>query len=157
MADTHYDVIIAGGAAVGSAAAYFPTARHDFNGSVLVLEKDFSYQYSATALSAASIRHQFSTPENIRMSQFGTQFLRELPTTLAVGEDRPDIAFHEGGYLFLASDAGMNTLKKNHQTQKSCGVDVALLDPAQLAKKFPWLNIHDLAGGSLGLSGEVGS
>jgi FAD-dependent oxidoreductase domain-containing protein 1 len=154
MQTKHYDVIIAGGAAAGSASAYFLTANPGFKGSVLVVEKDFSYQYCATALSAASIRHQFSTPENIAMSQFGTQFLRQFGSVLAVDGEQPDAAFHEGGYLFLASAAGMEALLENHRTQKALGVDVALLTPEQLATRFPWLNTSDLAAGSLGLSGE---
>jgi glycine/D-amino acid oxidase-like deaminating enzyme len=69
------EVLIVGGAAVGSAAAYFLAAQPDFQGRITVLEQDFSYEKCATALSAASIRHQFSTPENIRLSQFGSHFL----------------------------------------------------------------------------------
>jgi glycine/D-amino acid oxidase-like deaminating enzyme len=154
MSSETYDVIIAGGAAAGSAAAYFLTANPDFNGKVLVVEKDFTYQRCATTLSAASIRHQFSTPENIQMSQFGTRFLRDFGHALAVDGVEPDAAFHEAGYLFLATPAGLDVLHENHATQKTMGADVVLLDPAQLAQRFPWLNTEGLAAGSLGLSGE---
>lgn len=150
----HYDVVIMGGAAVGSAAAYFLTCNPGFDGTVLVIEKDLSYQYCATTLSAASIRHQFSTPENIMMSQFGTQFLRNFGARMETHGERPDAAFHEGGYLFLATEAGIATLRENHHTQKSLGVDVILSDPADLRARYPWMNTDDLAGGSLGLSGE---
>lgn len=151
---SHYDVVIMGGAAVGSAAAYFLTNHPGFNGTVLVIEKDFSYQYCATALSAASIRHQFSTPENIMMSQFGTKFLRTFSSLLEINGEQPDAAFHEGGYLFLATQSGMATLQENHLTQRSLDVDVTLLDPINLQARYPWMNTDDLAGGSLGLSGE---
>lgn len=154
MSSETYDVVIAGGAAAGSAAAYFLTANPDFNGTVLVVEKDFTYQRCATTLSAASIRHQFSTPENIRMSQFGTQFLRDFGRALAVDGTQPDAAFHESGYLFLATPAGLDVLRENHATQAALGVEAALLDPAELARRYPWLHTDDLAAGSLGLSGE---
>ncbi|WP_322997283.1 FAD-binding oxidoreductase [Castellaniella sp.] len=154
MTQQHFDVVIAGGAAIGSAAAYFLTADAGFSGSVAVIEADASYQFCATALSAASIRHQFSTPENIRMSLFGTQFLRRFSQNMAVDGDCPDPAFHEGGYLFLASASGLQTLHNNHQLQSSLGADIALLNPAQLQTRYPWLNTSDLAGGALGLSGE---
>ena len=52
-----FDVVIVGGAAIGSAAAYFLGAAADFDGRVLVLEQDFAYQRCATTLSVASIRH----------------------------------------------------------------------------------------------------
>ena len=150
----YVDVVIVGGAVVGSAAAYFLRAQTGFKGSVLVVEKDFTYEHSATARSAASIRHQFSTPENIRMSQFGSHFIQNIGDYLAVDGEVPDLGFHEGGYLFLATPAGRDVLEANHRVQRSLGVDVALLAPAQLQVRFPWLNTSDLSAGSLGLSGE---
>ena len=153
MAET-FDVVIVGGAAVGSAAAYFLAANPDFHGSILVLEQDFSYQKCATTLSAASIRHQFSTPGNIRMSQFGTDFIRSIGTTLAVEGEAPDVGFIEAGYLFLATTAGADVLRTNHAVQTALGADIALLSAQALATRFPWLDTADLAGGAYGLSGE---
>ncbi|TKR57118.1 FAD-binding oxidoreductase [Allopusillimonas ginsengisoli] len=154
MQNSRYDVVIAGGAAVGSAAAYFLTADQGFKGSVLVVEADPSYQHCATALSAASIRHQFSTPENIRMSLFGTEFLRQFGPSMAVNGEHPDAAFHEGGYLFLATSSGQTILRENHAVQKAEGANIALMDTAGLASRYPWMNTEDLAAGALGLSGE---
>ena len=88
------DVIIVGGAAVGSSTAYFLASQADFKGSVLVVEKDFTYEKSATTLSAASIRHQFSTPNNIQMSQFGTQFIKNIADHLSVDGEAPEVGFH---------------------------------------------------------------
>ena len=150
----YVDVVIVGGAVVGSAAAYFLRAQTGFKGSVLVVEKDFTYKQSATARSAASIRHQFSTPENIRMSQFGTHFIQNISDYLVVDGEVPDVGFHEGGYLFLATPAGRDVLEANHRVQRRLGVDVALLAPVQLQARFPWLATQDLGAGSLGLSGE---
>lgn len=149
-----FDVVVVGGAAVGSAAAYFLAANPDFAGSVLVLEQDFSYQKCATTLSAASIRHQFSTPGNIRMSQFGTEFIRAIGTTLAVDGEAPEVGFVEGGYLFLATAAGAGVLQANHRVQTELGADIALLSATALAARFPWLHTEDLSGGAYGLSGE---
>ena len=148
------DVVITGGAAIGSAAAYFLAAQSDFTGRILVLEQDFSYQKSATALSAASIRHQFSNPENIRLSQFGTHFIKNGVEDLAVDGEVPDLGFHERGYLFLATAAGLDLLTRNHRTQKAEKVDVGLLTPEQIKHRCPWMQVDDLAGGSLGYSGE---
>lgn len=148
------DVLIVGGAAVGSAAAYFLACQPDFHGRVLVLEQDLSYEKSATALSAASIRHQFSTPENIRLSQFGSTFLKTMSPQLAVHGEAPSFGFQERGYLFLATPAGLPILQANHHTQRAEQVDVALLSPGQLKQRYPWLQVEDLAAGSLGLSGE---
>lgn len=150
----HFDVVIVGGAAVGSAAAYFLAAQPAFQGSVLVLEQDFSYAHCATARSAASIRHQFSTPENVLMSLFGTQFLRGIGETLAVDGVHPDVGFVEGGYLFLATPQGQAVLQANHTLQTALGADVALLSSAQIQARWPWLAAGDVAAGAFGLSGE---
>jgi glycine/D-amino acid oxidase-like deaminating enzyme len=102
----------------------------------------------------ASIRHQFSTPENIRMSMFGTDFLRRIGEHLAVDGEAPEVGFIERGYLFLATDAGLPALRANHAVQRGCGAEVALLDRAELQQRFPWLATEELAGGALGLAGE---
>jgi glycine/D-amino acid oxidase-like deaminating enzyme len=148
------DVLIVGGAAVGSAAAYFLASQPSFKGKVLVVEQDPTYEKSATALSAASIRHQFSTPENIRLSQFGSHFLKTIDAHLSVDGEVPAIGFKERGYLFLATRQGLDILQANHLTQRAEDVDVSLLTPAQLQSRFPWLNVDDLSAGSLGNTGE---
>lgn len=150
----HHEVVIVGGAAVGSAAAYFLASAPDFDGSLLVLEQDFSYRHCATTRSVASVRHQFSTPENIHMSLFGSHFIAEAAALLQVDGVAPDLGWREAGYLFLASAAGLGVLQANHRTQRELGVRVQLLDPPALRQRFGWLRVHDLAAGSLGLTGE---
>lgn len=149
-----FDVVIVGGAVVGSAAAYFLARHPGFAGRVLVLEQDPGYTQCATTRSAASIRHQFSTPENIRLSMFGTRFLREAEHELAVDGQAPGLGFREDGYLFLATAAGQAVLQHNHRLQQAEGADIAWLSPQALDERFPWLTTHDLAAGTLGLSGE---
>jgi len=149
------DVVVIGGAIVGSAVATFLARRPDWHGRVLIVERDLTYRTSSTTLSAASIRLQFSTPLNIEMSRFGVQLIKHLGDWLGVaGQPDPEIDFVEGGYLFLASEAGMSILERNHATQRSLGVPVALLSPAELRARFPWLSVDDIAGGSLGLADE---
>lgn len=149
-----FDVVIVGGAVVGSAAAYFLAADPGFDGSLLVLERDPGYRDCATTRSLASIRHQFSTPENIRMSIFGTHFLRRAGQTLAVDGQGPAIGLREDGYLFLATAAGLPVLQSNHRLQCAEGADIALLAADELGARFPWLATDDLAAGSLGITGE---
>ena len=93
-----FDVVIVGGAVMGSSIACHLALDPDFSGSVLVIEKDPSYRACASALSAASIRQQFSDPTNIAISLYGIEFLREIGTRLATGDTRPAIDLHEGGY-----------------------------------------------------------
>jgi glycine/D-amino acid oxidase-like deaminating enzyme len=147
-------IIIAGGGVMGSAIAYFLASHPRFTGEITVLERDPTYAQASSALSASSIRQQFSQPVNIAVSQFGIEFLRNIKQHLAVDGDVPEIGLAERGYLYLATEAGAATLRENHATQRALGVEVALLEPDALRQRFPWLNVDDLALGSLGLSGE---
>jgi sarcosine oxidase len=149
-----WDVVIVGGAVVGSAVAYFLAGPLGFAGKVLVVEKDPTYGECATARSAGGIRQQFSTAENIALSSFGAAFVKSAHETLAVDGDAPALPFVENGYLFLATPAGMPVLEHNHALQRAHGADIALLDPDGLKAHFPWLRTDDLAGGTLGLSNE---
>jgi len=151
---SHFDVIIAGGGAIGSACAYFLASSASFDGTLAVIEPDARYGRAASALSASSIRQQFSSPVNIAMSQFGMSFLRSAPDLLARGADRPDIGLIESTYLYLSTRAGLGSLQNNVEIQSRCGVPVHLCQPAGLRQRFPWLNVEDLSAGALTSGGE---
>jgi glycine/D-amino acid oxidase-like deaminating enzyme len=146
-------IVVIGGGVMGSALAYWLT-RLEPSVSVTVVERDPSYEHASSALSAASIRQQFSTPVNIRVSQASIAFLRNAAAELAVDVEKPDIMLREAGYLYLAGIGGAAELRQAHAVQKACGADIALMDPAELERRFGWLNTSDLSLGSLGLSGE---
>jgi FAD-dependent oxidoreductase domain-containing protein 1 len=149
-----YDVVIIGGAVTGSSAAYHLAANPDFKGRILVLEKDPSYQRCASALSAASIRQQYSSAINIEISLYGIKFLRAIGESLAVDGDRPAIDLHEGGYLFLAGPAGRKILEENHALQTKLGADILFLEPGALVERFKWLSVDGVAAGTWGRTGE---
>jgi sarcosine oxidase len=148
------DVVIIGGAIIGSSVATFLAMRPDFDGRIVVVERDPSYRTSSTTLSAASIRLQFSTPLNIEISRFGVEVIKRPDRYLAVDGEVPEFDFVENGYLFLATDAGVATLEHNHAVQRGLDVPVVLLSRAELRARYDWLRTDDLAGGSLGLSDE---
>lgn len=146
-------IAIIGGGAIGSAIAYFLTQQRP-DCQVTVIERDPSYARASSALSASSIRQQFSSPINIAISQFGIEFLRDIGARLQVHGEPPDIGLVEAGYLYLASPAGEAVLRDNHAVQRSMGADVALLTPDALRERFPWLCTDGVTLGSLGLSAE---
>ncbi len=154
MQDT-YDVVIVGGAVIGSAVAYYLAANPGFDGSVLVIERDPTYLKAATSLSSSSIRTQFSNPINVKISQYGSEVIRNFGEMMQVGDDRPDLGFHSGGYLFLAGTPEQaQILRENHEAQISCGADVVLWNRDELADAFPHLNVADIELASYGRSGE---
>lgn len=150
MSDSRAGVVIIGGGIVGACTAYFLKAS-GYSGSVIAIERDPTYRFASTTLSAASIRTQFSHAGNVRMSLFGVQFIRSLKERFG---PEADIGFHEGGYLILAGRDGAAALATHHRMQTAEGADVALLMPPELAARFPWLNTADLGAGGFGRSNE---
>ena len=72
-----YDVIIIGGAMMGSSTAWFLSNNPDFQGRVLVIEKDPTYEFSSTNHTNSCMRQQFSAALNIQISQFAAEFVKK--------------------------------------------------------------------------------
>jgi FAD-dependent oxidoreductase domain-containing protein 1 len=146
------DVVIVGGGIVGSAVAHFLSSDAAFRGRRIVLvERDPSYREASTSRSAGGVRQQFSTPENIKLSQFTLGLFRRLEEVF--GPDA-DVGFREQGYLILASEAARDVLAENVTLQQSMGADIALGGPAELTARFPWLSTEGIAAGGYSRSGE---
>jgi FAD-dependent oxidoreductase domain-containing protein 1 len=147
------DIAIVGGGIMGSALAFWLT-RLEPAVSVVVIERDPTYATASSALSAASIRQQFTTPVNIRIAQASIGFLRSVAEHLAVDDSQPDIGLTEAGYLYLGGESAAESLRHAHAIQTQHGAAVALLNPPELRERFPWLETADLEVGTLGLQGE---
>ena len=152
MASGSKDIVIVGGSVIGCATAYYLTQLGALDGCrIVVVEKDPSFATCSTARSAGGVRQQFSTPENILMSQVMIDLLRNLKDRF--GPDA-DVGFREQGYLILASREGADVLRSNVEMQRAHGADVHLLAPEELRKRFLWLSTVGVACGSFGASGE---
>jgi glycine/D-amino acid oxidase-like deaminating enzyme len=145
-----YDIVIVGGGVVGSACAYY-LKKHGFPGSIAIVEKDTTWQWSATARSAGGLRQQFSTPENIALSTFGIRLVKNLKQEF--GPDA-DVGFKEQGYLICASEESLPVLAENHAVQIANGAENVLLGGPELSRRFPWLVADGIAAGCFGLSNE---
>ncbi len=146
------DIVIVGGGIAGSAVAYFASVHPALRGQRIVLvERDVTYAEASTARSAGGLRQQFSTPENIALSQATLAMIRDIKSLFG---PEADVGFREQGYLLLASASGAEVLAENVVVQRAHGADVALLEPEALMRAFPWLAADDIASGALGRSGE---
>ncbi len=144
----HYDVVIVGGAMMGSSAAWWLSRESGFDGSVLVIERDPSYEHSSTSATNSCVRQQFSNEVNIRVSQFTAEFIRTFPSWFD-GADVPELATDYFGYLYLATDSAFaDTLHANQQRQASWGAATRILDRDELAASFPFYNLDDIVCGS---------
>ncbi len=111
-----------------------------------MLERDPRYRIASSALSASSIRQQFSTPLNIALSQASLQLMQPW---------RERLGFVEAGYLYLAdNDERAGALERLNAVQREAGADIRLLDRAALQTRWPWLNVEDIVLGSWGARGE---
>lgn len=149
-----YDVVIIGGAIMGSSTAWW-LKRLGFAGRVLVIERDPTYEKAATTLSFSCIRQQFSTELNIRISQFGADFVQSLRQQMG-GDDRvPELKIQNFGYLYLAdTEEFANVLRANQAVQAAAGAGTRLLTPEEIRAEFPFMETDDLVLGSLNTRDE---
>jgi FAD-dependent oxidoreductase domain-containing protein 1 len=143
------DILIVGGGIIGSSIAY-NLMNDGFKGKVAVFEKDPTYEFSSTTLSAGGIRQQFSTEVNILISQYGTRFYENFDETMAVDGEKAHAEFRQRGYLFLANEKNWPLIKKHYEFQTKLGAAVELLSVKETLKIIPHLNPRDLVGASFG-------
>lgn len=148
-ADPHR-VVIVGGAIMGSFTGW-ALRQAGFGGSVTVVEKDPTYQWSSTALSAASIRTQFGTPTNIQMSLHAARMFRDIK---GVFGDDADIGYREKGYLILGSRDQVAERIAAANMQRSHGADIQVLGPEELRSRFPGIAFDDVGVGTFGAQHE---
>lgn len=149
------DILVVGGGIMGSSIAYWLKQRAPESFTLGVLERDLTYARSSTVLSVGGIRQQFSLPENVQLSLFSAEFLRNVKQNLSVLDfDPPDIQFQPHGYLFLASEKGVDQMVKNAEMQEELGAKIELLKPDVLRQHFPWINTEGVALASHGLENE---
>uniref|UniRef100_A0A182X2Y4 FAD dependent oxidoreductase domain-containing protein n=1 Tax=Anopheles quadriannulatus TaxID=34691 RepID=A0A182X2Y4_ANOQN len=148
---SHCDVLVIGGGGVGSSIAYWLKKRARQGLNVVVLEKDATYAQASTCLSVGGLRQQFSIVENIQMSLYGADFMRNSRDYLG---DDVDLNFTPHGYLLLASEAGAEQLEQNSKLQCALGAKNELLTAKRLKERFPWMNTEGIALGCHGLEKE---
>ena len=153
-AAAQYDIVIVGGAVMGSSIAWHLAKALGSGRGILVVEKDMTYAKSASALSAGSIRQQYSSAVNIEISLYGIGFMRDIANRLAVDGDKPEVGLREGGYLYVAGAEGAGILAENQALQQRLGADILYLDAAALKQRFPYLASDDLVCGTWGRTGE---
>ncbi|MER2089607.1 MAG: FAD-dependent oxidoreductase [Sporosarcina sp.] len=140
------DIIIVGGGVMGSSTAY-SLRKNGFEGSILVFEKDSTYEYSSTARSAGGFRQLYSTAINIQLSRYSLQVYKDFAETMALNGERAEIDFKQRGYLFLATESMIPYFEKQLTKQHHYGVPSELLSSQELLSIIPELEISDLAGG----------
>jgi sarcosine oxidase subunit beta len=135
------DVAIIGGGIMGAASAYY-LARRGIR-DVVLLERDLISQGS-TGLSVGGIRQQFSHPANIRLSQRSVRVFENFREEFGV-----EIGYRKAGYVFLAArEETWRDFQASAETQRRLGVPVEILGKAEISKRWPYLQVNDVRGGT---------
>lgn len=150
-----YDVVIVGGAMLGSSLAWFLSDNPDFTGKVLVVERDPTYEFSATAHTNSCMRQQFSAAINVRISQFGADFVKNFQAFMGHDPRVPKPALHSFGYLYLANtQAFADTLKAAQKMQAACGAGTRHMTRDEIAAAYPFYQLDDIIAGNHNLTDE---
>ncbi|HUL93279.1 MAG TPA: FAD-dependent oxidoreductase [Burkholderiales bacterium] len=141
------DVAVIGGGVLGSSVAY-SLKKLSPDASVCVIEPDPTYEFASTLRASGGCRVQFTCPENIEMSLFSIQFIRDFSSHMSLPDRPAEVEWVEGGYLFIVPPEQMSSLEANVRLQRSRGCEVELLTASELKKHLPSINADDLGGGA---------
>ncbi|MDH4156052.1 MAG: FAD-binding oxidoreductase, partial [candidate division Zixibacteria bacterium] len=132
------DVVIIGGGIIGVSVAFY-MARADY-GSIVLVEKEPFLGSGATSKAAGGIRAQFSTKENIQMSMLSEKLFKNFKEDTGM-----DALFDQVGYMFLlADDKHVESFTKDVQLQRSLGLEVSLLEPDEIVRIAPPVNVEGI-------------
>lgn len=145
-----YDVVIVGGAIFGSSAAWFLSDDKDFDGSVLIIERDPSYEFASTSRTNSCMRQQFSAEINVKCSQFAADFVKNLRQYMGNDERVPELEIQNFGYMYLADNEEFaDVLIENQAMQVAAGAGTRVLTPEQIKQEYPFYNVDDIILGSI--------
>lgn len=146
---TDYDVVIAGGGAMGASTAYH-LLRAEPSLSVAVVERDPTYGQASTVLSDGNVRVQFNLEENVRMSQHTMAVLETFADDLGTEAFRPEAAVRRQGNIFLVDAERREEAQAGLALQQRLGCDVTWLESAEIAETYPAFASAGPVGGTFG-------
>jgi len=145
--DKVYDVIIVGGGIMGSATAYY-LMKADPTLNVAVIERDAAYTQASTTLSMANVRIQFSLKENVQISLYTQQVLKNFEEDMAVEDQKPKIYYRQEGNLFLVDAAEEAAARRAFDMQKDLGCQVQWWSPQTIREHYPLYEPEGFIGGT---------
>ncbi len=150
-----YDVVLVGGAMYGSSIAWFLSANPDFDGSILVVERDPTYEFTSTSHTNSCIRQQFSNEINVRISQFGAEFIKNFQSYMGDDPRVPEITLQSFGYMYLAdNEAFAGTLREAQKVQQTLGAGTRFMTADEIKQDYPFYQLDDIVGANHNLIDE---
>ena len=150
-----YDVILIGGAMYGSSIAWWLSRDPAFDGSILLVERDLSFEFAATSHTNSCIRQQFSNTTNIQISQFGAEFINNFQSYFDHDPRVPDIPIQSFGYMYLANTAAdAENLRQSQVVQAQLGAGTRHMTAAEIQAEYPFYNVDDITAGNHNTANE---
>lgn len=151
----NYDVVIIGGAMMGSSTAWFLSNMSGFQGKVLVVEMDRTYANSSTAHTNSCMRQQFSNELNVKISQFAADFVKNMRSYMGDDPRVPELTIQNYGYMYLSDNDELTaTLRENQKIQIAAGAETELLGTDEIQARYPFYQLDDIQLGSINLKDE---
>ena len=139
----------------GSSVAWFLARNPDFDGSILVVERDPTYEFTSTAHTNSCMRQQFSREINVRVSQFAAEFVKNFQSFFDDDPRVPNIPIQSYGYMYLADNADFNdVLIESQKLQQECGAGTRHMTPRDIARDYPFYNLEGIVGANHNLVDE---
>ncbi len=132
-----FDAVVVGAGIAGASTAFFLQSK---GLKVVLLERDRPAS-GGTGMSAAIMRQHYSTPLMARLAHAAVGIFQNAEKLLG-----HDAGYRPVGYVFLVPPDALEIAKKNVAMQKGLGIKTSMLEPEELAKRMPWLNIDGVAG-----------
>ncbi|KAG1713775.1 FAD-dependent oxidoreductase domain-containing protein 1 [Nymphon striatum] len=130
--NTSYDVVIIGGAMMGASAAWFLSDDKDFDGNILVVDRDLTYENTSTMHTNSTYRVTW-----VMMIVYLT--CRSV---------------RSGTCIWLTTKVLRTALRESQQIQVNAGAATQLMTPAQIKTAYPFYNVDDIVLGSINLVDE---
>ncbi|MEJ5256791.1 MAG: FAD-binding oxidoreductase [Fervidobacterium sp.] len=137
MSNKKYDVCIIGGGITGTALGYFLCKLGKT--SVAIFEKSY-LSSGSTGRCAGGIRQQWSTRPNVRLAMRSVKLFERFKEDVGM-----DIEYTQGGYLVLSyTENEAAQFERNVLMQREEGLNVEILSPSEVSKRYPYINIEGL-------------
>lgn len=149
MESRSYDVIVVGGAVMGSSVAYHLLAAEPTL-KLAVVERDPTFTRASTVFSLGGVRVQFSLKENILISLYAQECFSRFEEEMAIKGEKPFINFRQEGYLFLIDPSGRAPAERSLDLQKKLGCAVEWWPPERIKREIPLLSVDGFVGGTFG-------
>ncbi len=137
------DVVVIGGGIIGFSVA-FHLAKMKL-GQIVLVEKESMIGEGSTSQAAGGIRAQFAQRVNVEMSIMSQKFFKNFRQ-----ETGSEAIFDQVGYLFLLqNDSDIAAFKDSYKMQRELGLPVQILEPKDIVKIAPHVNIEDIKLGTI--------